>query len=389
MIRTLAAAFALILTTLPAQAFDTRASSAFVIDQTTGTVLLTKNADQPLPPASMSKLMTLYMAFEALGDGRLTLNEELPVSQHAMNYGGSTLFLKAGERVPVESLLRGIIVLSGNDACAVIAEALSPDGTEAGFARLMTQRAQKMGMTNSTFANSNGWPQAGHLMSMRDLALLARRIITDFPQYYPLFAEKEYLFDANEASNRFNRNPLLGLGIGADGLKTGHTQEAGYGLVGSAVQDDRRIIFVLSGMPSAEARAEEAEAVVNWAFRQFAQRPLGKAGQRIAQADVWMGQSKTVGLTLDQDLNVLLPVLAGDDIKAEVVYTGPIKAPVTAGDTLAELVIQPEGLPETRVPLVAETTVAPAGFMAKVSAVALILLERLNRGPEEETGAAS
>lgn len=389
MIRTLAAALALILTALPALAFDTRASSAFVMDHTTGTVLLTKNADQPLPPASMSKLMTLYMAFEALGDGRLTLNEELPVSQHAMNYGGSTLFLKAGERVPVESLLRGIIVLSGNDACAVIAEALSPDGTEAGFARLMTQRAQKMGMTNSTFANSNGWPQAGHLMSMRDLALLARRIITDFPQYYPLFAEKEYLFDPTEASNRYNRNPLLGLGIGADGLKTGHTQEAGYGLVGSAVQDDRRIIFVLSGLPSAEARAEEAEAVVNWAFRQFAQRPLGKTGQRIAQADVWMGQSKTVGLTLDQDLNVLLPVLAGDDVKAEVVYTGPIKAPVTAGDTLAELVIQPEGLPETRVPLVAESSVAPAGFMAKVSAVALILLERLNRGPEEETEAAS
>lgn len=389
MIRTLAAAFALILTTLPAQAFDTRASSAFVIDQTTGTVLLTKNADQPLPPASMSKLMTLYMAFEALGDGRLTLNEELPVSQHAMNYGGSTLFLKAGERVPVESLLRGIIVLSGNDACAVIAEALSPDGTEAGFARLMTQRAVKMGMTNSTFANSNGWPQAGHLMSMRDLALLSNHIITDFPQYYPLFAEKEYLFDPEEASNRFNRNPLLGLGIGADGLKTGHTQEAGYGLVGSAVQDDRRIIFVLSGLPSAEARAEEAEAVVNWAFRQFAQRPLGKVGQRIAQADVWMGQAKTVGLTLEEDLNVLLPVLTGEDVTAEVVYTGPIKAPVAAGDTLAELVIQPEGLPETRVPLVAETSVAPAGFVAKVSAVALILLDRLNRGPEEEAGAAS
>lgn len=389
MIRTLAAAFALILTTLPAQAFDTRASSAFVIDQTTGTVLLTKNADQPLPPASMSKLMTLYMAFEALGDGRLTLNEELPVSQHAMNYGGSTLFLKAGERVPVESLLRGIIVLSGNDACAVIAEALSPDGTEAGFARLMTQRAVKMGMTNSTFANSNGWPQAGHLMSMRDLALLSNHIITDFPQYYPLFAEKEYLFDPEEASNRFNRNPLLGLGIGADGLKTGHTQEAGYGLVGSAVQDDRRIIFVLSGLPSAEARAEEAEAVVNWAFRQFAQRPLGKVSQRIAQADVWMGQAKTVGLTLGEDLNVLLPVLTGEDVTAEVVYTGPIKAPVAAGDTLAELVIQPEGLPETRVPLVAETSVAPAGFVAKVSAVALILLDRLNRGPEEEAEAAS
>ncbi len=193
---------------------------------------------------------------------------------------------------------------------------------------------------------------------------------------------------SQRASNRFTPT-LCWFWHRRGRAENGHTQEAGYGIVGSAVQDDRRIIFVLSGMPSAEARAEEAEAVVNWAFRQFAQRPLGKAGQRIAQADVWMGQSKTVGLTLDQDLNVLLPVLAGDDIKAEVVYTGPIKAPVTAGDTLAELVIQPEGLPETRVPLVAETTVAPAGFMAKVSAVALILLERLNRGPEEETGAAS
>ncbi len=387
MIRTLAAVFALILTSLPAQAFDTSASSAFVIDQTTGTVLLSKNADQPLPPASMSKLMTLYMAFEALEDGRLSLNEDLPVSQHAMDYKGSTLFLKAGERVPVESLIRGIIVLSGNDACVVIAEALSPDGTEAGFARLMTQRAVKMGMTNSTFANSNGWPQAGHLMSMRDLALLSNRLITDFPQYYPLFAEKEYLFDPTEASNRYNRNPLLGLGIGADGLKTGHTEEAGYGLAGSAVQGDRRVTFVMSGMATANGRAEEAEAIVNWAFRQFAQRPLGKAGKRVAQADVWMGETKSVGLTLHQDLTVLLPVLAGNEVAAEVVYTGPIKAPVAQGDQLAELVLKPEGLPEVRVPLVAETSVAPAGFVAKISAVALILLDRVNRGPEDEPAA--
>src|SRR6056297_591656 len=215
---------------LPAQAFETRANAAFVMDMTTGTVLLNKNADQPLPPASMSKLMTLYVAFEAIRDGRLTLDERLPVSRHAMSYGGSTMFLDTTDRVRVEDLLRGIVVLSGNDACAVIAEALSPDGTEAGFARYMTQRAQQMGMTNSVFMNSNGWPAPGHRMSVRDLGLLSRHIIQDFPEFYEMFAEREYRFDGRAPSNIRNRNPLLGLGIGADGLKTGHTQEAGYGL---------------------------------------------------------------------------------------------------------------------------------------------------------------
>ena len=177
MIRIFAATLALVFLSLPALAFETRATAAYVVDQTTGTVLMAKDADTPLPPASMSKLMTLYMAFEAIergkSNGGLDLTEKLPVSQHAMSYGGSTMFLDTTDRVSVEDLLRGIIVLSGNDACAVIAEALSPDGTEAGFARLMTQRAQQMGMTNSTFANSNGWPAAGQRMSMRDLGLLA------------------------------------------------------------------------------------------------------------------------------------------------------------------------------------------------------------------------
>lgn len=289
MIRSLIAATALIFVGLNAHAFETKAKAAYVIDQTTGTVLLNKNADTPLPPASMSKLMTLFMAFEAIRDGRLSLNEKLPVSQHSMNYGGSTMFLNTRDRVTVEDLIRGIIVLSGNDACSVIAEALSPDGTEAGFARQMTQRAQRMGMTNSTFANSNGWPQAGHRMSMRDLALLANRLITDFPEFYPLFSETEFAFDGRAPQNTRNRNPLLRLGIGADGLKTGHTSEAGYGLVGSAKQGQRRVIFVLSGLDSSAARAQESESIVNWSFRQFALRPLAQKGERIAMADVWMG----------------------------------------------------------------------------------------------------
>ncbi|MCZ0813994.1 MAG: D-alanyl-D-alanine carboxypeptidase family protein [Pseudomonadota bacterium] len=367
---------------LPAAAFDTRAKAAFVYDMKTGTVLLDKNADEPLPPASMSKLMTLYVTFEAIRDGRLSLDEELPVSQHAMSYGGSTMFLDTTDRVRVEDLLRGIIVLSGNDACAVLAEALSPDGTEAGFARYMTQRAQKMGMTNSTFINSNGWPAAGHRMSVRDLALLARRIIEDFPGFYPMFAETEYAFDGRAPQNTRNRNPLLSRNIGADGLKTGHTVEAGYGLVGSAKQGDRRVVFVVSGIDSQQARAEESEAIVNWAFRQFVEKSVLKAGTEVARADVWMGDMPSVGLTPAEDISTLLPVLASDDLKAEVVYQGPIRAPVKAGDELAELVFAPEGLPETRVPLVAAQDVPRGGFMARIRTVSGLLITRVRQGSE-------
>ncbi|UWR08348.1 D-alanyl-D-alanine carboxypeptidase family protein [Ruegeria sp. B32] len=377
----LAAGLALL--ALPVHAFDTSARAAYVIDQTTGTVLLSKNADEPLPPASMSKLMTLYVAFEALRDGRLTLDETLPVSEHAMSYGGSTMFLNTQDRVRVEDLLRGIIVLSGNDACVVIAEALSPDSTEAGFARYMTQRARQMGMNHSNFTNSNGWPAAGHMMSVHDLAVLADRLITDFPEYYPLFAEETFEFDGRAPSNVNNRNPLLKLDIGADGLKTGHTQEAGYGLVGSAKQGDRRVVFVLSGLDSISRRAEEAEAVVNWSFRNFIERTVANAETPIAQAKVWMGAQKTVGLVPDGDLTLLFPVLGDQNVQAEVVYQGPINAPIAKGQQLAELVIQPEGLPEIRRPLVAAEDVAMGGFLVRLMTVGGIVLKDMINTPLE------
>ena len=370
---------------LPATAFETGAKAAYVIDQTTGTVLLSKNADQPLPPASMSKLMTLYMAFEAIRDGRLSLDEKLPVSTHAMSYKGSTMFLNTQDRVRVEDLVRGIVVLSGNDACVVLAEALSPDGTEAGFARLMTQRGQQMGLTNSTFTNSNGWPQAGHRMSMRDLGLLAHRLIADFPEFYPLFAETEFAFDGRAPANTRNRNPLLRLDIGADGLKTGHTQEAGYGLTGSAKQGDRRVIFVISGMQSPEQRAQESEAMVNWAFRQFAEKPIVRKGQRLASADVWMGAAPTVGLVPAEDISLLLPILLGDEIQAEIVYSCPFQAPVKAGQELGELVIRPDGLEEQRFPLVAETDVEFGGFMARMTTAAKLLFEQISQPPATDS----
>lgn len=369
----------------PALAFETSARAAYVVDATTGTVLLSKNADTPLPPASMSKLMTLYVAFEAVRDGRLSLDERLPVSQHAMSYGGSTMFLDTNDRVRVEDLLRGIIVLSGNDACAVIAEALSPDGTEAGFARYMTQRAQALGMTSSVFRNSNGWPAEGHVMSMRDLGLLSRRIIEDFPEFYPMFAETEFRFDGRAPANIYNRNPLLGLGIGADGLKTGHTQAAGFGLVGSAVQGERRVIFAITGLDSAAARARESEAIINWAFRHFARKTVLRAGEVVARAPVWMGEAGEVGLAPAADVETLLPVLDSARLAAQVVYIGPVRAPVAKGDPLAELVLAPEGLPETRVPLVATEAVAPGGFMTRLRVVAGQVLERLREGPEGAT----
>ena len=360
-----------------AYSFDTKARAAYVIDQTSGTILLSKNSDLPLPPASMSKLMTLYMTFEFIKAGRLGLDEKLPVSKNAANYTGSTMFLNPTDRVAVEDLLRGIIVLSGNDACAVIAEALSPDGTEAGFAKIMTERGKQIGLKNSTFKNSNGWPADGHQMSVRDLGILAGRLISDFPEYYPMFAEQTYEFDGRAPANNRNRNPLLGLGIGADGLKTGHTQEAGYGLVGSAKQDGRRIIFVLSGLGSQEDRAQEAESIVKWAFRQFITEKFAISGSEVGKAKVWNGSSREVSLVLENDLNVMFPVLSSSKPSFSVEYIGPIKAPVKKGDKIAELVIKSENLPETRHSLLAGDNISEGGFFVQVRTAGQYLMNML------------
>lgn len=362
---------------LSAQSFETRARAAWVYDQTTQTVLMTKNSDEPLPPASMSKLMTIYLAFEAIASGRLNADEPLPVSEHAAAYDGSSMFLDPRDRPTVEDVLRGIIVLSGNDASAVMAEALSPDGTEAGFARLMNERAPQIGLTASHFVNSNGWPAEGHVMSVHDLGILADRIIRDYPTFYPLFSEQEFLFDGRVPSNTQNRNPILGLGIGADGLKTGHTAEAGYGLVGSAKQGDRRVIFVVSGLSSQAERAEESERIVNWAFRQFALREVATSGTQIAQAPVWMGEAEHVGLTVAEDVSLLLPASLTGGVTAEVRYTGPIEAPIDEGQRLGELVITAEGLPETRVDLVADRAVARGGILVRLKTAAALLISKV------------
>lgn len=361
----LLAAFALaLLAALPARAFDTTARAAWVYDVTTGTVLLDKNADEPLPPASMSKLMTLDLLFEALQDGRVSLEDRFPVSTRAKSMEGSTMFLNETDRPTVEELVKGIIVLSGNDACVVVAEALG--GTEEAFARKMNERAKAIGLTQSTFANSSGWPHPNQKMSAHDLGRLAVRIVTKFPEYYGYFGLTEFAFDNRAPDNRRNRNPLLELGVGADGLKTGHTQEAGYGLVGSAQQGGRRIVFVLMGMATEKDRSIEAEKIANWAFREFSQKTVVTKGTRLADAPVWMGALPQVGLVTQEDVSLLLPSLAQDTLKAEVIYTGPLQAPIEAGQKLADLVITVPGTEPATVPLVAEQAVAKGGFTTRL-----------------------
>ena len=364
----------LIVATLPARAFETQATAAWVYDVTTHTVLMDKNADEPVPPASMSKLMTINMLFEALRDGRVQLDTSFAVSSRAKAMGGSTMFLQESDRPTVEELIHGMIVNSGNDACVVVAEGLA--GTEEAFAAQMTERGKALGLTASTFANASGWPDPRQRMSMRDLGIIARRLIEEFPEYYPVFAETEFNYKDRAPDNRFNRNPLLKLGIGADGLKTGHTSEAGYGLVGSAKQGDRRIIFAITGLPSETARAEEAERIVAWAFRQFAEKTVAKAGVRVAEAEVFLGEAATVGLIPAEDLRLLVPALVQDKVEAEVIYKGPLMAPVEAGVPVAELVIHVPGLPDHQVQLVAEAPVAKAGFLGRLTTAAGALYDR-------------
>lgn len=363
-----------VMAALPAQAFDTRAQAAWVYDITNDTVLLDKNANEPLPPASMSKLMTVNMLFEALKDGRVAMDDAFGVSEHAMSMGGSTMFLNQNDRPTAEELIKGMIVNSGNDACVVVAEGLA--GSEGDFARLMTERAKALGMTQSHFVNASGWPDPEHRMSMHDLGILAVRLITQFPEYYGYFSLTEFEHDGRAPDNRFNRNPLLGLGLGVDGLKTGHTEEAGYGMVGSAVQNGRRIVFAYAGLPDSKARQEEGERIVNWAFREFAQKTLVTKGTRVAEAPVWLGRAESVGLVAADDVRLLLPSLVQGSVPAEVVYSDPIVAPVAAGAVIANLVISVPDRDPVTVPLVADTAVDAAGFMGRVSVAAGLLARR-------------
>lgn len=346
----------------PAQAIETAAREAYIIDVATGTVLLEKNAHDRMPTASMSKIMTMYMLFEAIADGRLALDDTLPVSEYAWRKGGSKMFVEVGDRVRVEDLIRGVIIQSGNDASIVVAEGLA--GTEAAFAQRMTERAAELGMRNSNFANATGWPDPNHWSTAADLALLAQRLIDDFPDFYHFYSETEFTYaDIRQA----NRNPLLYRNVGADGLKTGHTEEAGYGLTASAVQDGRRIVMVINGLPSAQARSEEAERLIEWAFREFDTVDLFDAGETVTEIAAWQGAPATIPLVSQDDVVVSIRAADRDLMTVTVETLEPIAAPVPAGTPLGTLVISVPEMPPIERPLVAGIDVARQGFLGRVA----------------------
>ncbi len=356
--------------------FETRASYAAILDFETGELLYSKNGDEAMAPSSMSKLMTALMVFEALERGELTLETTLPVSEDAWRRGGSasgssTMFLDVNSRASVEDLLRGIIVQSGNDACIVVAEALG--GTEDNFAEMMTDRAQELGLTSANFANATGWPDPEHRISAIDLARLSRHIIAEHPEYFSLYGEEEFTYNG---IRQFNRNPLLGLFEGADGLKTGRTDDAGYGLAATAQRDGERRIVVFNGMDSQRDRASEAERLMRAAFSEFRVDTVAEAGQQIGDAEVYLGETSTIPLQTTEALQVGGHRRDLDDFTAEVVYEGPLAAPVEAGTVVGRLEITlPDGRVQS-VPLAAAESVERKGAMGRAGAA----FARLIRG---------
>jgi serine-type D-Ala-D-Ala carboxypeptidase (penicillin-binding protein 5/6) len=331
----------------PAHGIETQAKHALILEAETGAVLLDKGADERIPPASMSKIMTAYVAFGMLKEGRAKLTDELPVSERAWRLQGSKMFVPIGGRISIDDLLKGVIIQSGNDACLVLAEGLA--GSEEAFVELMNKKAKEIGLNDSHFANVSGLPDPDHWMTARDLATLALRTIKDFPEYYYYYSEMDYEFNNIKQGNR---NPLLYKNVGADGLKTGHTEEAGYSLTASVLRNDRRIILVLNGLPTMKARAQESDRLIEWAFREFGDYKLFAAGDKVDDGDVWLGAEAKVPLTVAQDFIVTLPRRSRKDMKVAIDYDRPISAPVKQGQTVGKVIMSAPDVPSAEAPLV-------------------------------------
>ena len=309
--------------------FSTTAKTALVVDNTTGEVLLSKNINRPIPPASMSKLMTLWMVFESLDEGKIELDDTFRVSKKAWKKGGSKMFLREGEYVTIKNLIKGVIIQSGNDACIVLAEGIA--GTEANFAELMTIRAKEIGLRSSNFTNSTGWPDPEHKMSSKDLVTLANKIREEFPSYYTIFDDLEFTWDN---ISQKNRNPLLFMNLGAYGLKTGYTEEAGYGLIASVRQNKRRVTFVITGLNSAEQRAREAKGITTWAFKKFKLKTYFKKNSIILEAPVWRGKKESVKISATNDIQTLLASDAKESTEIQIVLKEPLVAPLKKGQKI-------------------------------------------------------
>jgi D-alanyl-D-alanine carboxypeptidase (penicillin-binding protein 5/6) len=342
---------------------ETPAKQAILIDHATGTVLFEKQSEQAMPPSSMSKLMTLYVLFERLAAGSLSLDDTFPVSKKAWRMGGSKMFVRVDTDVRIADLIRGIIIQSGNDACIVVAEGIS--GDEASFAALMNETARELGMTGSYFVNASGWPHPDHMMTAQDLSILARQLIDKFPKHYTIFSERSFTYSKIRQGNR---NPLLYKNVGADGLKTGHTEAAGYGLVASAKRNGRRLNLVVNGLTSVNQRSKESQRLLAWGFREFGNYDLFKAGEEVTSAPVWLGDAGTVPLLIEDALTIIIPRKARRSMKVSVNYQGPLSTPITKGQPVATLRIKAPNMAMIERPLIAGADVTRKGFFGRLGA---------------------
>jgi D-alanyl-D-alanine carboxypeptidase (penicillin-binding protein 5/6) len=360
---------------------ETVAKQAYIIDAETGQVLFDKNGDEKMPTSSMSKTMTMYVVFDALKSGKLTLDQELPVSENAWRMQGSKMFVPLGQMVKVEDLIRGVIIQSGNDATIVLAEGLA--GSEGEFAVALNKKAKELGMLNSNFANASGWPDPNHYSTCHDLATLGLALIHDFPEQYKYYSEIEFTYNNIKQGNR---NPLLYKNIGADGIKTGHAEEAGYGLMGSAVRGGRRVVMVLNGMASMDERAQESTRLMEWALSNFTNTSILTKGMQVATAPVVMGVERTVPLIVEKDLKVTMPRMAGTSgIKVQAVFKGPIEAPVKKGQEIGVVRVEMPNMKPIEIPAYAAKDIPRLGFFPSM----LEKLERLVFGERVPSAYAS
>jgi D-alanyl-D-alanine carboxypeptidase (penicillin-binding protein 5/6) len=349
--------------TTPLGPLDTAAKWAFIMDYNSGATLLDKDGDGTMPPSSMTKLMTMYIVYGLLRSGRLTLNQELPVSEKAWKMQGSKMFVPLGGQIRVEDLIRGVVVDSGNDACIVFAEAIA--GSEEQFVELMNQKAKEIGLTNTQYRNCTGWPDQDQYMSCHDIATIARHIIAEYPEYYHYDGERSFKYGGIEQENR---NPLVQKGL-ADGLKTGHTDAGGFGVVGSALRGTRRVIVVINGLISMHARREESERLLEWSFREFENVTLFSAADTVEDAKVWLGTHSTVPLVGGRDLVITMPRQWRQTAKIEVQYKSPVTAPINRGDILGKLLVSGQGVPVMDVPLMAGIDVPRLGLPGRAMSV--------------------
>lgn len=352
-----------------AHAKTTKAKQAILIDYDTGMVLFEKNADEKMPTSSMSKVATIYMVFEALKKQQIALEDTFLVSEKAWRKGGSKMFVEVDKRVKVEDLIRGVVIQSGNDATIVLAEGLA--GSEDAFAQAMNRKAKELGMDSTHFVNASGWPDPDHYSTAKDLATLSYNLIANFPEFYPYFSEKEFTYSN---ITQKNRNPLLYRNIGADGIKTGHTEAGGYGLMASGMRNGRRVILVINGLDDEKARAQESAKLLDWGLIGFENVQLFEAGDVLESAEVFMGKEEAVPLALAQDINITVPAVARDDLSVDVVYDGPVKAPIKKGQEIGFARINIPQLATYEIPLYAAEDVKKLGFFSGAFAKAKLIL---------------